>query len=78
MRLHVRHWRWGLALAPLTAVHPPTPLTAQSAPVAFQNARIIPVVGAEIPRGTVVIQNGKIIAIGANVPVPSGAQVVDA
>lgn len=54
------------------------PLAAQATPVAFQNARIIPIVGAEIPRGTVVIQGGKIVAVGANVPVPAGARVVDA
>jgi imidazolonepropionase-like amidohydrolase len=78
MRLHVRQWRWGLALALLASAHPLIRLSAQATPVAFQNARIIPVVGAEIPRGTVVIQNGKIVAIGANVPTPAGAQVVDA
>ncbi|HET7041993.1 MAG TPA: amidohydrolase family protein, partial [Gemmatimonadales bacterium] len=56
----------------------PVRLGAQATPVAFRNAHIIPVVGAEIPRGTVVIQGGKIIAIGANPTIPAGAQVVDA
>src|ERR1043165_6781325 len=64
-------------LASLVAAAPGR-LCAQATPVAFQNAHIIPVVGAEIARGTVVIQNGKIIAVGANVPTPAGAQVVDA
>lgn len=46
---------------------------------AITNARIVPVVGAEIARGTVVIgADGKITAVGANVPVPAGATVVDA
>ena len=47
-------------------------------PVAITNATIVPVVGARIPRGTVVIQNGRIAAVGANVTVPSDAQVIDA
>ena len=64
-------------LATLVAASPGA-LSAQATPVAFQNAHIIPIVGAEIPRGTVVIQNGKITAIGAHVPVPAGARVVDA
>lgn len=34
--------------------------------------------GAPIPNGTVVIQDGRIAAVGANVSVPSGAIVIDA
>ena len=34
--------------------------------------------GGEIASGTVLIQNGKIAAVGAQVPVPAGATVVDA
>jgi imidazolonepropionase-like amidohydrolase len=64
-------------LALLSSAHPLVPLAAQATPVAFQNARIIPVTGAEIARGTVVIQGGKIIAIGAAVPIPAGARVID-
>lgn len=54
------------------------PILGQQQPVAFTNARIIPIVGAPIERGTVVVQNGKIIAVGANVQAPSGATIVDA
>lgn len=46
--------------------------------IAITNARIIPVVGAEIPKGTIVIKGGLIAAIGADVAVPAGAEVVDA
>ena len=46
--------------------------------IAITNARIIPVVGAEIEKGTIVIKNGVIAAIGADVAVPAGAEVVDA
>jgi len=46
--------------------------------VAITNARIIPVVGAEIAKGTIVIRNGLIAAVGADVAVPAGAEVFDA
>jgi len=45
---------------------------------AIRNARIVAVSGAEIERGTVVIREGKIEAVGANVNVPAGAQEIDA
>jgi len=46
---------------------------AQETPQAFVGGRLIPVVGDEIPAGTVVIQGGKIIAVGADVEIPAGA-----
>ena len=46
--------------------------------IAITNVRIIPVAGDDIERGTIVIRDGKIDALGANVPVPAGAEVVDA
>lgn len=57
-----------------------TPLAAQrNAPstYAITNARLIPVSGPAIERGTVVIRNGLIAAIGANVTVPADARVID-
>ncbi|HEY0429700.1 MAG TPA: amidohydrolase family protein [Pyrinomonadaceae bacterium] len=44
---------------------------------AITNARIVTVSGATIENGTVVIQNGKIFAVGANVSIPSGAERID-
>jgi len=44
---------------------------------AITGARIVPVSGAEIARGTVVIRNGLIAAVGANVAVPGDARVID-
>jgi len=44
---------------------------------AITNARIVPVSGATIERGTVVIRNGLIAAIGANVTAPPDARVID-
>ena len=53
---------------------------AQDQPKAFQGAEIIPVVGDPIPDGTLVVQHGEIIAVGAagSVSIPSDADVIDA
>ncbi len=52
----------------------------QEKPQAFVGARIIPIVGAEIADGVLVVQNGKIIAVGArnSVPIPADAEVINA
>ena len=51
---------------------------AAGAILAITNARIHPVSGPAIPRGTVLIRGSKIEAVGANVTVPQGAKVIDA
>lgn len=53
--------------------------SAQERPVAFTNARIIPIAGNPIEQGTIVVQNGKIVSIGDSKTVkpPSGATVID-
>ncbi len=60
------------ALAPRAA--------AQETPVAFVGARLITISGAEIADGALVIQGGKIVAVGpaAATPIPDGAQRIDA
>ncbi len=45
---------------------------------AITNAKIVTVSGATIEKGTVVIRNGLIEAVGANVSAPADAQVFDA
>jgi imidazolonepropionase-like amidohydrolase len=45
---------------------------------AIRNARVVPVSGPTIDNGTVIISDGKIEAIGTNVSVPSGAQIIEA
>jgi imidazolonepropionase-like amidohydrolase len=44
---------------------------------AITNARIVTVWGPVIERGTVVIRDGLIVAVGANAPVPADARVID-
>lgn len=51
---------------------------AQDRPIAIRGGTIIPMTGAQIPNGTVVFRGGKIVAVGANVSVPAGAEIVDA
>ena len=53
---------------------------AQSAPAqtyAIRDARIVPVSGPAIEKGTIVIRNGLIADVGAEVAVPAGATVIE-
>ena len=52
-------------------------ITGKAGTFAITNARIVTVSGAVIENGTVIVQNGKIAAVGANVSVPSGAEKID-
>jgi imidazolonepropionase-like amidohydrolase len=51
---------------------------ASGSVTAITNARIYPISSAVIERGTIVIRGNRIEAVGANVAVPDGAQVIDA
>jgi imidazolonepropionase-like amidohydrolase len=59
-------------------------IAASIAPAAAQNtvaitgAKILTVTHGVIDNGTVLVENGKISAVGADVQVPAGAQVIDA
>ena len=54
------------------------PAPSQARPIALKGATIHPVSGPEIPSGTIVFDKGKITAVGADVPIPEGAEVIDA
>jgi len=51
---------------------------ATLATIAIKNATILTMTHGTIENGTVVIQNGKITAVGANISIPSGAETIDA
>jgi imidazolonepropionase-like amidohydrolase len=51
--------------------------SSQDQITAIRNARIVPVSGPPIENGTVVISNGLIDAVGAGVPIPPGARVIE-
>jgi imidazolonepropionase-like amidohydrolase len=61
-----------VAVAPFTMPVPPAGKL-----VAITNATIMTASNGTIPRGTIVIRDGKIAAVGANVAVPAGATVID-
>lgn len=65
-----------LLLFAFAAILLPASAFAQS--TAITNARIVTVSGATIERGTVVIRDGLIEAVGAGVNVPADARVIDA
>src|SRR5215472_17543657 len=46
--------------------------------VAITGGRVVPVTADPVENGTVLIEDGKITAVGADLPVPDGAQVIDA
>ena len=54
------------------------PQTAAAQVYAIKNARIVTVTGATIPNGQILIQDGRIAAVGANISIPSSAKVIDA
>jgi hypothetical protein len=65
--------------APRQAPRRAAPAPAATAEtIAITNARVLPVSGPAIERGTVVIRAGKIAAVGAGIQVPDGARAVDA
>ena len=54
------------------------PLAAQERPHVFRGATLLPVVGTPIANGVLVVQGGRITAVGdASTPVPAGAEVHD-
>jgi imidazolonepropionase-like amidohydrolase len=55
---------------------PAAPLSAQT--IAITGGTVYPVSGPKLVNATIVIEAGRIKAIGANVPVPAGATRVDA
>ena len=57
-----------------------TRVGGQAAPagvVAIRNATLLTVTRGTIAGGTIVLQNGKIAAIGPNASIPAGAEVID-
>ena len=66
------------ALAILAAGIAGAPLAAQEGPVAFTGAKLLTMAGDTIENGTLIIEDGKIVSVGANVSIPDNAEVRDA
>jgi imidazolonepropionase-like amidohydrolase len=75
----MRMYRFGFTLAPLIALLIGAfPLLAE-APVAYRGARIHTATGPAIANGVLIVDKGKIVAVGSadDTPIPDGAQVID-
>src|SRR5512139_2468434 len=79
--LHDRGCRCAMAAACILAAFlavAPSARTAEPAVYAIVNARIVPVSSPVVEKGTVILRNGIIEAVGASVAVPGDARVIDA
>jgi len=66
---------------PVQALAEPAPAPGASSSgdvVAITNAVLHPITGSEIPRGTLLLQGGRILALGAELAIPAGARTIDA
>ncbi|HWQ32130.1 MAG TPA: amidohydrolase family protein [Blastocatellia bacterium] len=85
MKMQIRsHFRLTLFLALVSALTAlPLARRAETRTIegeawAIKGGTVVTVTGATIPKGVVVIRNGLIEAVGADVPVPADARVIDA
>jgi imidazolonepropionase-like amidohydrolase len=60
------------------AAAPPAALLAAGPPVLVKNATILTISHGTIPNGSILIRDGKIAEVGANLEAPAGATVIDA
>jgi imidazolonepropionase-like amidohydrolase len=74
----LRTLRATLTVAAVAALAGLTPTGVQAQTIAITGGTVYPVSGPAIQNGTVLMRDGRIVAVGANVAVPSGAQRIDA
>ncbi len=65
-------------IASLTLVSSVSAFAQQSNTVAVMNGQVHTVTGTIIEEGDIIMQNGEIISVGANLAAPEGATVIDA
>ena len=46
--------------------------------VAIVGGRVVPIAGEPVDGGTVLVEDGRIVAVGGDVAVPAGVRVLDA
>src|SRR5829696_1009404 len=80
-RRHLRPSTFCLALAFALVPFSVTRLGGQTQPrpgvIALRGGTLVTVTRGTIPNGTILLRDGKIAALGANVTIPAGAEVVD-
>src|SRR5207249_4233963 len=64
--------------AALAALDPAGALAAGPALIAIRGATVLTATKGTIEGGTVIVRDGKIDAIGKDVPIPEGAKVIEA
>jgi imidazolonepropionase-like amidohydrolase len=67
------------AVLAVVALHAPPLIAQRNVPstYAITNAKLVPVSAPVIAKGTIVIRDGLIVSLGANVNVPADARVID-
>jgi len=70
--------RWTVTLIAAATVGCLSTTSARAQTVAITGGKVYPVSGPPIENGTVLVRDGKIVAVGANVAVPNGATRIDA
>ena len=76
---HTGRWRRAMILGVISlslTASPPVRLSAQT--IAITGGTVYPVSAPKIPNGTVLIRDGRIVAVGASVAIPADAIRVDA
>lgn len=76
-RFRIHDPRFTIGLVALALAAAPAVGAAQGT-IVIRGGTVVPVTGPRIANGTVVIQNGRITAVGTNVPVPAGATEINA
>lgn len=66
-----------MALAAPSSTVPVTGQARTPGVAAIRNATLVTVTNGTIPNGTIVLRDGKIAALGTNVTIPAGAEVID-
>ena len=72
----IRALRLAAVIAALVAATSPAPAAAQS--LAIRGGTVHTLAGPAIPEATIVVEAGRITAVGPQVTVPAGAEVIDA
>ena len=65
------------AVLPVANAHLTGQVARPSGLIALRGGTILTVTQGTIPNGTIVLRDGKIAAVGANVTIPAGAEVID-
>ena len=72
-----RPWAVGAAVFVTLGIGPHEPAEAQTDPVVLQGGTILTVSQGVIEGGTLIMEGGRITAVGPTVPIPTGARILD-